>query len=369
MTVDSFPSYSTHAILPPSGLYHHVLDTQGTDIHKTLWYCRHCRCILGLNFSWSFAPITLTTLYEMMMDLTRRIEMIELILLEYPSSSRGAPGVVMPSLPHLTSPIFVTYGASYPWPCPHLVLQQHSSPITLATLTRPLSQLRDPPVITIPQERLHSHRRCQRHFLDLSILLSRVLETFQVMGFLAPLDPRSLPNLVSSQFRLDLYYTYHQSVEHHTDRCTALRHSLQDLVDSRTFGHLKSDIIFIPTSTQAMHADTPSLVVLDLIDLGDWLMIGLPWCDDTQILFSLWIEMWCHDQSLFFSRVLLLTLESITRFLSIVFVSLLFTWCTHQLFHWMYFPLWTYACVLWYNVLFLDEFIHLHLEVLRSNPS
>ena len=108
MTVNSFPSYSTHAILPPSGLYHHVLDTQGTDIHKTLWYCRHCRCILGLNFSWPFAPITLTTIYEMMIDLTRRIERIELILSEYPSSSRWAPGVVTPSLPHLTSPIFVT---------------------------------------------------------------------------------------------------------------------------------------------------------------------------------------------------------------------------------------------------------------------
>ena len=41
------------------------------------------------------APITLTTLYEMMVDLTR---MIELILSEYPSSSRRAPKVVMPLL-------------------------------------------------------------------------------------------------------------------------------------------------------------------------------------------------------------------------------------------------------------------------------
>ena len=36
MTTDSFPVYSTHAVPPPSGLYHHVLDTQGTDIHRTL---------------------------------------------------------------------------------------------------------------------------------------------------------------------------------------------------------------------------------------------------------------------------------------------------------------------------------------------
>ena len=81
------------------------------------------------------APITLTTLYEMMLDLTQRIERIKLILSEYPSSSRGAPGVVMLSLPHLTSPTSVTLGASHPRPRPHSVLQQHSSPLTLATLT------------------------------------------------------------------------------------------------------------------------------------------------------------------------------------------------------------------------------------------
>ena len=36
MTTDSFLAYSTHAIHHPSRLYHHVLDTQGTDSHKTL---------------------------------------------------------------------------------------------------------------------------------------------------------------------------------------------------------------------------------------------------------------------------------------------------------------------------------------------
>ena len=82
------------------------------------------------------APITLTTLYEMMADLTRRIERIELIFSEYPSSSREAPGVVMPLLPYLASPTSVTLGASHPRPRPYLMLQQHSSSITLATLTR-----------------------------------------------------------------------------------------------------------------------------------------------------------------------------------------------------------------------------------------
>ena len=81
------------------------------------------------------ATITLTILYEMMVDLTRRVEGIELILLEHPSSSRGAPGVAMPSLPNLTPPTFVTLDTSHPRPRLHSVLQQHSSSISLATST------------------------------------------------------------------------------------------------------------------------------------------------------------------------------------------------------------------------------------------
>ncbi|RVW56179.1 hypothetical protein CK203_080810 [Vitis vinifera] len=112
------------------------------------------------------APITLTTLYEMMVDLTRRVERIELILSEHPSSSRGAPGVAMSSLPHLTPSMFATLGASHPRPRPHLVLQRHSSSISLATLARPPPQFQGPPVITVPHERLH--------------LVDDVRDTFQI---------------------------------------------------------------------------------------------------------------------------------------------------------------------------------------------
>ena len=92
---------------------------------------------------------------------------------------------------------------------------------------------------------------------------------FQAMGFLAPLAPRALPDPVPPQFRLDLYCAYHQSVGHHTDRCTALRHAIQDIVDSGTFGHPQSDMSLISTPAQAMHADAPSPAVPDLIDLDD----------------------------------------------------------------------------------------------------
>ena len=89
------------------------------------------------------------------------------------------------------------------------------------------------------------------------------------MGFLAPLAPRALPDPVPPQFRLDLYCAYHQSVGHHTDRCTALRHAIQDIVDSGTFGHPQFDMFPVPISAQAMHADAPSPAVPDLIDLDD----------------------------------------------------------------------------------------------------
>ncbi|KAL6329569.1 hypothetical protein AAG906_022146 [Vitis piasezkii] len=243
MTAGSFPAYSTHAVPPPSGLYHHHLETR----------------LLQLRFTMSdeITPITLTALYEMMVDLTRRVERIEFILSEHPSSSRGAPGVAMPSFPHLTPSMFATLGASHPRPRPHSVFQQRSSSISLATPTRPPSRLQGPSVIAVPQERLHPPHP------------SRVFETFQAMGFLAPLAPRALPDPVPPQFRLDLYCMYHQSVGHHTDRCTALRHAIQDIVDSGMFGHLQSDMFPIPTSAQAMHADAPSPAVPDLIDLGD----------------------------------------------------------------------------------------------------
>ncbi|RVW76144.1 hypothetical protein CK203_044291 [Vitis vinifera] len=206
--------------------------------------------LLQLRFTMSdeIAPITLTTLYEMMVDLTRRVERIELILSGHPSSSRGAPGVAMPSLPHLTSSTPATLGASHPRSRPHSCSS------------------------SIP----HPFHWLRRHDLRPSFGALRSLQFLRIdfpliddaMGFLAPLAPRALPDPVPPQFRIDLYCTFHQSVGHHTDRCTALRHAIQDIVDSGTFGHPQSDMsLFYPA--QAMHADAPSPAVPDLIDLGD----------------------------------------------------------------------------------------------------
>ncbi|RVW32228.1 Cytochrome f [Vitis vinifera] len=120
---------------------------------------------------------------------------IRLLQLRHPSSSRGAPGVAMPSLPHLTSSTPATLGASHP----RLAHIQCSSSIPHPfhwLPTRPPPQFRGPPVVTVPQDRFPPHRRCRRHFSDLSAPLSRVFEMFQAIGFLAPLAPRALPDPV-----------------------------------------------------------------------------------------------------------------------------------------------------------------------------
>ncbi|RVW98870.1 hypothetical protein CK203_033829 [Vitis vinifera] len=174
-------------------------------------------------------PITLTALYEMMVDLTRRVERIELILSGHPSSSRGAPGVAMPSLPHLTHRHLLLL-------VPHIHGLAHIQ--CSSSIPHPFHWLRrhDLPPSFGPSGRYNSSgsisspSTMSRHFSDLSAPLSRVFETLQAMGFLAPLAPRALPDPVPPQFRLDLYCAYHHS---------------------------------------ALHADAHSPAVPDLIDLGD----------------------------------------------------------------------------------------------------
>ena len=63
-------------------------------------------------------------------------------------------------------------------------------------------------------------------------------------------------------------------------------------------------------------------------------------------------------------------LKTITRFLSIVFVILLWHDVRVGLSHWMSFSLRTYACVLSYDVLYfwLRTFIHLHITIALAWP-
>ena len=72
-----------------------------------------------------------------------------------------------------------------------------------------------------------------------------------------------------------------------------------------------------------------------------------------------------------FSLVLLLTFRDYNSILEYCLCYPSFAWYTHRLSHWMSFSLWTYACVLWYDVLFflLEASLHLHIVVLRLDLS
>ncbi|RVW40340.1 hypothetical protein CK203_114843 [Vitis vinifera] len=45
------------------------------------------------------------------------------------------------------------------------------------------------------------------------------------------LVPRPVPQPMPPQFRMDLHCAYHQGPGHDTDRCSAMRHAIQDLID------------------------------------------------------------------------------------------------------------------------------------------
>ncbi|RVW76159.1 hypothetical protein CK203_044289 [Vitis vinifera] len=145
----------------------------------------------------------------MMVDLTRRVERIELILSGHPSSSRGAPGVAMPSLPHLTS----------------------STPCYFGCLTSTVS-----PTFNVPAAFLI-------HFTGYADTTSAPVSgpsgRYSSSGSISPSSTMS-----ETLFRFE---RTPKRVGHHTDRCTALRHAIQDIVDSGTFGHPQSDMSLIST--------------------------------------------------------------------------------------------------------------------------
>ncbi|RVW73233.1 hypothetical protein CK203_059169 [Vitis vinifera] len=71
----------------------------------------------------------------------------------------------------------------------------------------------------------------QRQFSQLGMPLSQALRKLTEAGLLTTLTPRPPPQPVPPQFMMDLHCAYHQGPGHETDRCTALRHAIKDLID------------------------------------------------------------------------------------------------------------------------------------------
>ena len=71
---------------------------------------------------------------------------------------------------------------------------------------------------------------------------------------------------------MDLHYAYHQGLGHETDRCTALRHAIQDLINQGLV-HLGQPSVttnpLLAHTTHAISSSTDSMHSIDFAELED----------------------------------------------------------------------------------------------------
>ena len=85
-------------------------------------------------------------------------------------------------------------------------------------------------------------------------------------GLLTLLAPRPLPQFLSPSFRVDLHCLNHQGPGHETDRCTALRHSIQDLIDQSLVNLGQPSVTTNPFPAHSTHAVPPPAGGIQFID-------------------------------------------------------------------------------------------------------
>ncbi|XP_077223341.1 uncharacterized protein LOC143856946 [Tasmannia lanceolata] len=65
------------------------------------------------------------------------------------------------------------------------------------------------------------------------------------------LEPREAPNPLPRYWRMDYYCEYHQSVGHLTDRCMALKHKIQDMIEAKKIAIEAPNVTRNPLPTHA----------------------------------------------------------------------------------------------------------------------
>ena len=102
--------------------------------------------------------------------------------------------------------------------------------------------------------------------------LSQALRKLTKAILLTILTPRPLPQPVPPQFRMDLHYAYHQGSGHEIDRCIALRHAIQDLIDQGLVHLGQPSVTTNPLPSHTTHAVPPpadSMHSIDFAELDD----------------------------------------------------------------------------------------------------
>eukprot|EP00261_Vitis_vinifera_P025052 XP_010657630.1 PREDICTED: uncharacterized protein LOC100852852 [Vitis vinifera] len=111
--------------------------------------------------------------------------------------------------------------------------------------------------------------RTQRQFSQIGMPLSQALRKLIETGLLTALTPRPLPQPIPAQFRMDLHCAYHQGPGHETDRCTALRHAIQDLIDQGLVHLGQPSVTTNPLPTHTTHAVPPPAGGIHFLDFDE----------------------------------------------------------------------------------------------------
>ncbi|RVX04651.1 hypothetical protein CK203_023367 [Vitis vinifera] len=126
----------------------------------------------------------------------------------------------------------------------------------------------------LPQARTHQNSasfalRTQRQFSQIGMPLSQALGKLKEAGLLTALTPRPPPQPLPPQFRMDLHCACHQRPGHETDRCTALRHAIQDLIDQGLVHLGQPSVTQNPLPAHTTHAVPPSAGGIHFLDFAD----------------------------------------------------------------------------------------------------
>ena len=87
--------------------------------------------------------------------------------------------------------------------------------------------------------------------------LARAFEKLKDAGVIVPLAPYPLPHPAPHHFRLHEHCLYYQIQGHDAERCAALHHSIQDLIDSGLVNLSGPSVTTNPLPTHSTHAVPP----------------------------------------------------------------------------------------------------------------
>ena len=100
-------------------------------------------------------------------------------------------------------------------------------------------------------------QRLARQFTPLDMTLTRAFEKLRDAGVIVPLAPHPLPHPIPPHFHLHEHCLYYQMHGHDTERCAALHHAIQDLIDSGLVNLSGPSVTTNPLPMHSTHAVPP----------------------------------------------------------------------------------------------------------------